>query len=403
MSALVAQLDAIYRASFRHIDLAERVRAALPPAPLRRSQATVVAIGKAAPAMLVGALERWGDFVRASLLVVPEGTAVPVGLDVEIHRTAHPLPDDRSERAGERILELARQADGTLLALVSGGASSLACAPAPGITTQDKREVTKALLESGASITAINTVRRHASRIKGGGVTRAAAPARTLALLVSDVIGGGPHDIGSGPTTPDPTTVDDARAVLLQHAYPFRALPLVETLKSGDPAAPLQRARIVAAPPDLAHALAHELAVGGFLPAVLEPSVEDVEALAAEYLALARKLPRRGAYVRAAEPSVRVRGPGKGGRSSHLAALVAQRLPPDVAFLAAASDGVDGSSGAGGAIVEAATVLAVGRPAWEAGIEAFDTAALHRAAGSALPGAASGFNLADVHALVRTP
>ena len=160
-----------------------------------------------------------------------------------------------------------------------------------------------------------------------------------------------------------------------------------------DPAHRL-RARIVASPEALARALGRELGAR-----VLAPSQADVEALAAEYVARAKRFAPGAAIVRAAEPSVTLRGrAGRGGRSTHLAALVARDLPPGVTFAAIATDGVDGSSGTGGAIVDARLAR---RTDLEAAIDAFDTGPLHVRAGTALPAAPSGHNLADVHVLVR--
>src|SRR5262249_12670083 len=134
---------------------------------------------------------------------------------VEVLRAAHPVCDARSVAAAERALEIVRgEARDLTLALVSGGASALVELPPPALSLDAARELAKDLVLSGASIVDINTVRRHLSRIKGGRLAMAAFPGRTLTLYASDVPGGAPSDIGSGPTVPDPTTADDARALL---------------------------------------------------------------------------------------------------------------------------------------------------------------------------------------------
>ncbi len=401
-------MNAIARAiasTLAAVDLAGRVRNALPPRPPPRARVRVIAAGKAAPAMVRGALERWPECIERVLVVLPDATPCElVGDRIEVVRAAHPLPDSRSVAAASAALELARGTVSDLLVvLVSGGASSLLCAPAPPVTLDDKRACTQALLASGASIVEVNTVRRHLSRIKGGGLTRAAAPGRVLALLVSDVLAGHPFDIGSGPTLVDPTTVADARRALERRAPAFARLPTVETLKPREPEARRQRARVVASPADFVELMASALAREGYRPRVLPPSVDGVDALANEYVEASRSLEPGRALVRAAEPAVVVPSGsgGRGGRASHLAALVAPALAPNVVFLAGATDGVDGSSSAAGAVVDATSPSRVREGRWKAGVAAFDTAALHEQAGTALATGPTGLNFADVHVLAN--
>jgi hydroxypyruvate reductase len=393
-----------YSSGTKSIDVASRLHDALPARPLRALSVSVLAVGKAAPAMAQGALERWGPYLERLLVVAPDD--VPFTLTdprAELIRAAHPLPDERSVLAAERAIELARGAQGLLTALVSGGASSLLCLPCEGLTLADKREVIAALLASSATIREVNTVRRHLSRIKGGGLTRAAAPTHTLAFLVSDVIGGGAHDVGSGPTVPDPTTAAEARAILLHHARRFRRVQMRETLKPGDPEASLQKVRTVLSPDDLARAVAERLVLAGFTVRLLEASTADVESMASEYRELADELAPKHAIVRAAEPSlaVDVSRPGRGGRCTHLATLLAHTLPRDVAFLAGASDGVDGASGTAGAVVDREFAATIDEQRCDEALRHFDTACLHEDAGTALKGGPTGINLADVHVLAR--
>lgn len=386
------------------VDLESRVHDALPARPPRRTRTTVIAIGKAAPSMAAGAIARWPTYVDRALVIAPDDTPCRIrDAEVEIMRASHPLPDERSVAAAERALAVARAANGLLLVLISGGASSLVCAPCEGVTLEEKRSVVRALLVSGARIDQINSVRRHLSRIKGGGLVRAAAPTHVLTLLASDVIGASYFDVGSGPTIPDPTTVEDARAVLLQHARKFRGIQLKETLKPGEPEASLQRARLVASPEDLARTLAADLGSQGYAPRVIVPAHTSVEQMADEYRALAAGLEPGEAVVRAAEPIVHVTSltPGRGGRSGHLAAMLAQSLPEGVTFMAAASDGIDGDSASGGAIVDAEAWSKIDRARVDRAVAAYDTAPLHAEARTAIPAAPTGVNLADIHVLVR--
>ncbi|MBX3262051.1 MAG: DUF4147 domain-containing protein [Labilithrix sp.] len=422
--------DAVRRALARLAPSA-RVAGALPDRPPRagaprRSGApravSVVAIGKAAPSMARGAIERWGDAIADVLVVTTDGTDVAsVARDprVEILVAAHPLPDRRSARAAERCLARARSCadrDRLLLVLVSGGASSLVCAPSDGVSLRDKRAVTRAMIASGASIQEINVVRKHLSRIKGGGLARAAFPARVVTLASSDVIDGAIADVGSGPSVADASSVARARRLLARYAPRYAALPLAATGRAPNAAI----GRIVASPEELARAVARELRAprsegraprgeidsGGaraFRVRVLEPSQGSVDRLAREYVEAARHLRAGTAIVRAAEPSLAVPdGAGRGGRSTHLAALVGLELPRGATFLAAATDGVDGASGTGGAVVDATFVRRAGEAAVRRALARYDAGALHLAAKTALPLRPSGHNLADIHVLAMT-
>ena len=343
-----------------------------------------LAAGKAAPAMLAGLLDACGARVREALLVVPRDLELPsFDARVRVRVASHPLPSAASVVAAEDALALRPN-----VVLLSGGASALLCAPCPGQTLARKLAVTDALLRSGADVREINTVRRHLSRIKGGGLARDVR--RTV--LVSDVLFGRPEDVGSGPSVPDPSTVEDARRVLARYGIAEDG-PLVETTKPGEVVeSPVD---VVLEPRHVAEALADALAVEGLHVQLLAPSTAPVAELANLYAALAIALGPGEALVRVAEPALTVSAPGRGGRCSHLAALLAARLAPGVTFMAAATDGVDGTSGTGGAIV--------GGPLEGAddSLARFDTGPLHLRNGTALPERPTGMNLADVHALVR--
>lgn len=364
----------------------------------------LVAVGKASASIVDGVLAAWGPELASGIVVLPDDAPAPSEHPrLRVLRASHPLPDARSVAAGEASLQLAREGKGTeLLVFVSGGASSLVAVPIEGVTLETFQAVTRALLLSGADVRAVNVVRRHLSQVHGGGLARAAKERRVQTWIVSDVVDGAPHDVGSGPASTDPTTIAGARDVLARYAAAYRDLPLVETLKEGDEQAAGLSSDISIQPRELAEAVATNLQRRGFSARVLEPSTADVLALAEEYANLARALAPREAVVRSAEPSVRVTAlhPGCGGRSTHLAALVASSLPAGVEFMAAASDGIDGSSGTSGAIVDARSFRR--RQAdLSAAIAAFDTGALHRAVGTALPEGPTGLNFADVHVLVR--
>jgi hydroxypyruvate reductase len=187
--------------------------------------------------------DAWPETPLDGLVITRYGHAVPCRR-IEIVEAAHPVPDARGETAARHILERVSSLgeDDLVLALISGGGSSLMALPAPRLTLEDKQAVNRALLRSGASIDEMNAVRKHLSGIKGGRLAAATHPARLVTLLISDVPGDDPSVIASGPTVPDPTTFADALAVLRKYdirephaviAHLERGLD--ETPKPGDP------------------------------------------------------------------------------------------------------------------------------------------------------------------------
>ncbi|HEU4455274.1 MAG TPA: DUF4147 domain-containing protein, partial [Longimicrobium sp.] len=196
----------------------------------------LVGAGKAAASMAAAALERLGGRVAGGSITLPHGAGRPLP-PLDVWEAAHPVPDIGGLAGASDALATARAAGegDVLLCLLSGGASSLWAAPAPGLTLSDLQAVTVALLRSGAPIEAMNVVRKHLSRIAGGGLARAARPARVLTLAISDVIGAGDDAIGSGPTLPDPTTFADALEVVRRYdvALPAAALHHLRVGASG--------------------------------------------------------------------------------------------------------------------------------------------------------------------------
>lgn len=413
------------REAIAAVDLRARVAEAL-ELRLRRDEAygrartiRVVAVGKAAPIMTLGALDALGARASVVRVLTAEGTDARAldgrHPDLVVLRGAHPIPDARSVAGGEALLAAVAGLgpDDLVVALVSGGASSLAAAPPAGLALETERAVEDALLRSGAQVSDVNVVRRHLSRVRGGGLARAALPARTCALIASDVLverggrvsPGAPWDVGSGPATPDPTTIDAARAVLARFAPEW--LPRVEpflatTFADFAPEADRVETSIVASPIDLAEACAERARAAGLRTEVLDPSLAPVDALAPEYAARARALPERSACVRVAEPSVSVPDAhGRGGRAGRLALLAwSSGLPDHVALACVASDGVDGGSGAGGAVITGR--LAPERQAdARRALEAYDDAPFLAARGAHVAGAPTGTNLLDLHVLVR--
>jgi hydroxypyruvate reductase len=260
-----------------------------------------------------------------------------------------------------------------VLVLLSGGGSANWIAPAGDLTLTDKQGITRALLRSGATIGEINTVRKHLSRIKGGRLAQAAAPARVLTLAISDVPHDDPAVIASGPTVPDPSTLADAWAVAARRGVdlPAAARALLddaaqETPKPGDPVFATSEFRIIARPADAIAAAAEVVAAQGYEPVVLGADLEgEARDVAMEHarqaLALARD-GRRAALISGGELTVTIAGRGRGGPNQEYALALAVALAgvPGIAALAADTDGTDGGAGSAsdpaGAMVDETTL-----------------------------------------------
>ncbi len=225
----------------------------LPPRPAGRL--LVIGAGKASAAM-ARAVEDNVDGPVDGLVVTRYGYGVRCER-IEIVEAAHPVPDAAGMEAARRIVEMVSglSADDLVLCLISGGGSSLLASPAPGLTLADKQAVSKALLKSGANISEMNCVRRHLSALKGGRLAAACYPAKVVTLLMSDVPGDNPIDIASGPTVPDPTTCDDALAIIRRYGIevPANVRRLLESgegesVKPGDPRLAVVDMRMIATP-----------------------------------------------------------------------------------------------------------------------------------------------------------
>ena len=338
---------------------------ALPDPPAAPGRLIMLAAGKAAASMAAAALAHYrrgapSILPRLSGIVATRrGYGMPVD-PLPLVEAGHPLPDAAGLAATETALRLAASATASdlVLVLLSGGASAIWTAPAPGIGLADKQALTRALLRSGIAIGGINTVRRHLSRIKGGRLAKTAAPARVVTLSISDVPGDDPVAIGSGPTVADPTTLADARGVLARAAIAIPdsvaaalADPANETPKPGDPAFRNCEYRIVARPRNAIDAAARRAQALGYEPVVLGDALEgEAREIAADHARLAKELAtsgRRAAIISGGELTVTVRGKGRGGRNQEYALALALLMDGDsrLAALAADTDGIDGDGG----------------------------------------------------------
>jgi glycerate 2-kinase len=414
LAARAALVRDVFLATVRGFSPRALVAEALPPLPPKRATVRVIAIGKAAVPMLQGAFERWPDRIERGLAVTvapaderSSSAALAIaGGRVEAHVAPHPIPDERSAAAAERALVFASglsKAD-LVVVLISSGASSLAALPPDGMLLSEKRALVADLLASGATLRDVDLVRRHASRFKGGRLALAAGSARVLTFALGDVSGGDLHDIGSGPSVPDPTTVDDARAVLrrLAPAWEGRAA-LTESLKS--PGAPRWRARILAEPEGFAGRLAEALEAAGVERPRAQPADEgDAGEVAARRVSQARALAKGDALVIPCEPTLRLPAErGRGGRAGWVALRALLDLPDDVVLLCAATDGADGSSGSAGAVVTAAARVGAAAGEIETALACFSDADAHERLGTRIESGLTGVHFADVHVLARLP
>ena len=345
-----------------------------PDSPMGRT--VVVGAGKAAAAMARAVEDHWrGDPAKLSGLVVTRyGYGMPTRR-IEVVEAAHPTPDAAGQQAATRILDAVKglTADDLVLVLLSGGGSALLAAPMAGITLEQKRTVTKALLASGAGIGEINCVRKHLSAIKGGRLALAALPARVLTLAISDVPGDDLSTIASGPTVPDPTSCADALEIVKRYGIELPAAArqalltgAAETPKADNTGFLRCESHIIATAQSSLAAAAAAARVQGFTPLVLGDAIEGEAREAARVLggialsAAAHGVPLAGPCVllSGGETTVTVRGKGRGGRNAEFLLGLALALDGHARIHAIAcdTDGIDGSEDNAGALVMADTM-----------------------------------------------
>jgi hydroxypyruvate reductase len=374
-----ALLRRLFDAALAAADPSKVVPHFLPDPPPRGSggRTLVVGAGKAAAAMARAVEDSWPHaegHPLAGLVVTRYGHAVPCRR-IEVVEAAHPVPDQAGLDAARRILQRVEGLgpDDLVLCLISGGGSALLSLPAAGITLEEKQAVNKALLRSGAAIDEMNCLRKHLSAIKGGRLAAAAAPARVVSLLISDVPGDDPAVIASGPTVPDPTTFADALAILEKYRIEAPAsvrkhleAAAEETPKPGDPRLARCEVHLVARPQDALEAAAAAARAAGVTPVILGDSIEGEAREVAQVMAgIARQVARFGQPAAApcvllsgGETTVTLRGKGRGGRNAEflLALTVALEGAPGIHAIACDTDGIDGSEDNAGALSEPASL-----------------------------------------------
>lgn len=392
-----------------------------PPGPGRT---VVIGAGKAAARMAVALEQHWrGDPARLSgLVVAPHGQALPTR-HIEVTEAAHPLPDQAGEQAARRMLELVGnlRANDQVIALFSGGGSALLPLPAAGLTLDDKQQLGRALLRSGATIAEINTVRRHLSAIKGGRLAVACHPAPVTTLLLSDVPGDRPCDIASGPTVADPSSRQQALAILQRYRIdippPVRAhleSERSETIKADDPRLTGHQVRLIASAQTALQAAAERARALGVTPLILGDGLEgEARELGRVLAGIAMQVRRHGQPLAApcvllsgGETTVTVRGNGCGGRNVEalLGFGLALADSDHIHALFADTDGIDGGAEIAGALWTPDTLeraMALGLNA-RAALERNDAHPFFQALGDSLTSGATGTNVNDFRAVLIT-
>jgi len=364
MTESLALLRRLFDEAVRAADPMRSLAAHLPPRP--EGRAVLVGAGKASARMAEAVEAVWGPC--EGLVITRYGYGRPCA-GVEIVEAAHPVPDEAGRAATERMLRLLEglgEGD-TVLALISGGASSLLVQPTGDMTLEDKRAVNAALLSSGAPIGHMNLIRKYLSRVKGGQLAAAAYPARMLALMISDVPGDDPAMIGSGPTVGEPGTAAQARALVARYGIdlPASAQAVLDgdsgVIPPGDRCLSRVTNVVFAAPSQSLDAAAEVARSEGLRVEMLGSDLEgEARDVARAHAALAREMQARLApgaapvlLMSGGELTVTRRGDGVGGPNAEYALALALALDgaAGIHAIACDTDGVDGAAEVAGATI----------------------------------------------------
>src|SRR5579883_303366 len=373
-------LRSLFEAAISAADPARVLARHLPAPP--RGRTFVIGAGKAAAATARAAEDAWPDEL-SGVVVTRYGHRMPTRR-IEVLEASHPVPDAAGLAASKRILESVKglSADDLVLCLISGGASALLPLPLDDLALEDEQSLNKALLKCGATISEMNCVRRHLSAIKGGRLALACHPARVVSLLISDVPGDAPSDIGSGPTIADPTTCADALAIIARYGIEISDKvreALVsgrgESVKPGDPRLAASEIKMIATPQMALEAAAEKARQAGIPAHILSDRIEgEARDVGKVLAALARHVAERGApfsppcvLLSGGETTVTVRGAGRGGRNVEFLLSLGLALEgnPGIFAVAGDTDGVDGLEEIAGAYLAPDSLAR----AWKKGIK----------------------------------
>jgi hydroxypyruvate reductase len=397
LSTMRSQGETIFRASLKRVDPYEAVRRFVrldgemlllhqegepeDVVDLRAfDRVFVVGGGKATAPMARAVEDLFGARIKKGIITVKYGFGERL-LRTEILEAGHPLPDQKGLEGARKIVDLLQSAGerDLIFSLISGGGSALLPLTEGSISLGEKKALTQKLLECGATIEEINTLRKHISLSKGGQMARAAFPATTVNLMLSDVVGDKMDVIASGPFVPDQSTFKEAWAII--EKYGLTDIPesirshlrkglegkIPETPKEGDMVFSRVRNRIVGSNLFALEAAKEEADRMGYRSLILSSTVEgETKEVARVHTAIAREILASGQPLRppacvisGGETTVTIRGRGLGGRNQEFclaAALDLDDLPPRVVVLSGGTDGNDGPTPAAGAIVDNYTV-----------------------------------------------
>jgi glycerate 2-kinase len=363
-------LRKVFDAAVASADPGAAVLRHLPEKP--KGRCVVIGAGKASVAMAAALDAAWGDVDLSGVIVTRHGQGAAAGR-IEVLEASHPTPDPMSERAGRRILAAVNEltANDLVVALMSGGGSSLMSLPAGGMTLADKQAVNRNLLASGANIVEMNAVRKHLSAIKGGRLALAAHPARVVTLAISDIPGDDPAAIASGPTVADSSTLADVHEIIARYRIdlpPAAQAVLAASEETPKALSPLNSVHVVAAHSLALAAAAQAADDAGLKPLILGDAIEgESRELGIVMAGIARSCRLNGFPVKVpavllsgGETTVTIgQGPaGRGGRNTEflLGFAIAMAGEPGIFALAADSDGIDGTEDAAGAIATPDTI-----------------------------------------------
>ncbi|MDB5524916.1 MAG: putative hydroxypyruvate reductase [Rhizobium sp.] len=356
------------------VEAADPERAILPFLPEKPKGRTVVIGAGKGSAQLAAALEKHWDGPLEGLIVTRYGYGARTRT-IEVFEAAHPVPDGNGIIGARRLFETLQglTADDLVIALVSGGGSALLPSPPEGLTLADEIALNKALLASGAPISAMNTIRKHVSGIKGGRLAKAAFPARVVSLIVSDIPGDNPAYVASGPTVPDLSTPEDAladirryRIELPENILRHIGLGNAHAPLPSDPAFARNSHHVIASASVSLEAAAAAAEKAGIRAAILSDAIEGEAreagrihaAIAREILHRDRPFGKPMLLLSGGETTVTLRGKGKGGRNSEFLLAFALDIAghKGIEAMAADTDGIDGSEDNAGAFANDSTV-----------------------------------------------
>jgi glycerate 2-kinase len=417
-TAARAVLRDIFDAAVASADPAAAVLRHLPEKP--RGRCVVIGAGKAAVAMAAALDQAWSEVDLGGVVVTRHGQGGSAGR-IEVLEASHPTPDAMSEEAGRRVLAAVKglSADDLVVALISGGGSSLMVLPAGEMTLADKQAVNRSLLASGANIVEMNAARKHLSAIKGGRLALAAHPARVVTLAISDIPGDDPAAIASGPTVADLSTLEEVDEIIARYKIdlPPAALAVLAARHETPKVLSAQNSvQVIAAPKLALQAAAQAAAKAGLTPLILGDAIEGESREVGTVMAgIARSVRLNGLPAQApavllsgGETTVTIgKGPaGRGGRNTEflLGFAIAIAGEPDIYAFAGDSDGIDGTEDAAGALVTPVTLARARLANLDARryLTAHDSYSFFAGIGDLVRTGPTGTNVNDIRAILIT-